>query len=58
VAKLGTVIWGPTTYVVDYFKPFVVDDIYTLIFENLWDKGLVVIVKVRTHGYNIRTRHI
>lgn len=35
MAKLGTSIWGPITLVMDDFEPFIVDGVYTLVFEDI-----------------------
>jgi len=45
MAKLGTILWGPITLVVDYFECCVVDGINTLAFEHIWNKGCVVMMK-------------
>jgi len=45
MAKLGTVIWGTITFVVDYFERCVVDDTNTIVFEHIWNTSCVVIVK-------------
>jgi hypothetical protein len=43
--KLETILWGPITLVVDYFERCVVDGVNTLVFEHIWNKGYVVVVK-------------
>ena len=49
MTKLGTFVWGPITLVLDYFECFVVDGVNILVFEHVWNKGCVVMVK-RTRG--------
>lgn len=45
MAKHGTVVWEPITFVVDYFEGCVVDGVNTLVFEHRWNKGCVVMAK-------------
>jgi len=56
--KLRTFVWGPIALVVVYFESFVVDRVNILVFEHVWNKGCVVIVKRRTCGYDMGIRQM
>jgi len=44
---------GPITLVLDDFKPFIVDCVYTLVFEDILEKVLLIMAKARTRGYDM-----
>jgi hypothetical protein len=58
MTKLGTFVRGPITLVLDYFECFVVDGVNVLVFEHVWNRSCIAMVKRRTCGYDMRTRQM